>query len=165
MDSIRAGKLEDAAEMAEIFNHYVRTSTVIFSNRELSDNDMRQKLESLGVGTEFPFLVSVDNNGVLTGYCYAHRWMPDPVYGRSWELTMYLSHKHLGKGLGTRLLDRLIEECRKGGAHALITSITEGNAASEKMCVSAGFNLVGRLPEIGFKFGCYLNDVIYQKLL
>lgn len=161
---IRTGRPEDAAEMAAIFNHYVRTSTVIFSNKILTEEDMKHKIESLGVGSEFPFLVD-DENGELTGYCYAHRWMPDPVYGRSWELTMYLSHHHLGKGIGSRLLEKLIEKCREGGAHALIASITEGNVASEKMCISAGFNLVGRLPEIGYKFGQYLNDVIYQKLL
>lgn len=161
---IRTGRPEDAAEMAAIFNHYVKTSTVIFSNKILTEEDMKHKIESLGAGSEFPFLVD-EENGELTGYCYAHRWMPDPVYGRSWELTMYLSHRHLGKGIGSSLLKKLIEKCRESGAHALIASITEGNVASEKMCISAGFNLVGRLPEIGYKFGQYLNDVIYQKLL
>ena len=52
---IRTGRPEDAAEMAAIFNHYVKTSTVIFSNKALTEEDMKHKIESLGVGSEFPF--------------------------------------------------------------------------------------------------------------
>ena len=84
---IRTGRPEDAAEMAAIFNHYVKTSTAIFSNKILTEEDMKHKIESLGAGSEFPFLVD-EENGELTGYCYAHRWMPDPVYGRSWALAL-----------------------------------------------------------------------------
>lgn len=162
---IREGQIEDAAEMARIFNHYVRTSTVIFSNKELSEKDMKQKLGTLEVGLHFPFFVSVDEQGRVNGYCYAHRWMSDPVYDRSWELTMYLSKECLGQGIGTRLFRKLIETCRSTGAHVLVANITEGNVASEKMCLAEGFSLVGRMPEIGYKFGEYHTDVIYQKIL
>ncbi len=162
---IRKGNFDDAAEMARIFNHYVRTSTAIFSNKELTAEEMRRKLEILGVGTSFPFLVSVNDNGELTGYCYAHRWMPDPVYDHSWELTMYLSKDHLGNGLGSRMFKQLIDECIKGKAHVLVANITEGNTPSEKMCLAEGFREVGRMPEIGYKFGAYHTDVIYQKIL
>lgn len=162
---IRKGNYDDAAEMARIFNHYVRTSTAIFSNRELTAEEMRRKLESLGVGTVFPFLVSEAPDGTLTGYCYAHRWMPDPVYDRSWELTMYLSKDHLGQGIGSRMFRQLINDCRQRKAHVLVANVTEGNAPSEKMCMAEGFREVGRMPEIGFKFGAYHTDVIYQMIL
>lgn len=151
--------------MAEIFNHYVRTSTVIFSNRQLTADDMRSKLESLGAGSEFPFLVSEEEDGGISGYCYAHRWQPDPVYDRTWELTMYLDNRCTGRGTGTALINAIIDLCREGGAHALVAAVTEGNAACERMCVRAGFRLVGLMPEVGYKFGQYLNDAIYQKIL
>lgn len=162
---LRPGTLADAAQMADIFNHYVRTSTVIFSNTELSAEDMRRKLIDLEVGSKFPFIVSEESDGTISGYCYAHRWMPDAVYGRSWELTIYLSHIHRGKGIGSAMMQQMELLCRREGAHVLMASITEGNKACEQMCRRAGFDMVGRFPEIGFKFGEYLNDVIYQKIL
>ena len=72
--------------MARIFNHYVATSTVIFSNDILSAERMADKIRP--VCGRFPFFVSVDDaTGEVMGYCYAHLWQPDPVYGRTWETT------------------------------------------------------------------------------
>lgn len=161
---IRKGNLDDAAQMAEIYNHYVRTSTVIFSNIQLSAEDMRVKLKRLNVGSEFPFFVD-EADGHINGYCYAHLWHPDPVYGGTWELTMYLAPDSCGHGLGTRLMDALIEACRAGGAHSLISCVTGGNEPCEKMHIAAGFNVAGNLRGVGYKFGQRLDDVFYQLTL
>ena len=148
--------------MAAIFNHYVRTSPVIFSNRELSGEEMRRKLESLGAGSRFPFFVSENDKGEADGYCYAHLWQPDPVYAGTWEVTIYLSPETCGRGVGTALLWRLVEACRAGGAHTLMSCITVGNAASERIHEKHGFRLAGIVREAGFKFGEYYSDAIYQ---
>lgn len=164
MFSIRTGCMADAADMARIYDYYVAESEVIFSNRLLDAIEMRDKLERLGVGERFPFLIA-EAHGKVTGYAYAHLWQPDPVYGGTWELTMYLDHECRGMGIGTALMDRLVEECRKGGAHMLLSCVTQGNQACERMCARAGFKLAGVLPETGFKFGRYLNDALYYLLL
>lgn len=147
--------------MARIFNHYVRTSPVIFSNRTLSEDDMRDKLRRLGAGSEFPFLVA-EADGALAGYAYAHLWQPDPVYGRTWELTIYLAPQACGRGLGTRLLTALVEACRRRGAHTLLSCISQGNEPCERMHRRAGFGLAGVLTGVGYKFGRYYNDAFYQ---
>ena len=107
---IRKGTLDDVAEMAKIFNFYVATSTVIFSERQLSADEFAPKLD--GVVGEYPFYIAEDADGTMIGYCYAHRWMPDPVYGRSWEVTIYLNHNYLGKGFGRQLLKNVIDDSR-----------------------------------------------------
>lgn len=161
---IRRGNLDDAASMAEIYNHWVRTSPVIFSDIVLSAGDMRAKLVRLEAGTRFPFIVAEDH-GRVAGYAYAHHWQPDPVYDLTWELTMYLDLRARGAGLGSAMMARLLDECRHGGAHTLIACVTEGNAACEKMLVNAGFKVAGRLPQVGYKFGQYYTDVIYQLMM
>lgn len=159
---IRQGRIEDAARMAEIFNHYVRTSTVIFSNDVLSADDMGRRLESV-VG-RFPFLVW-EENGRVSGYCYVHFFHPDAVYSQTWELTEYLDHSVLGRGIGTRLLSETISLCREAGAHTLLSFITASNSQCEKMVGSLGFEKCGQIREAGYKFGEYLDDVIYQLIL
>ena len=161
---IREGKESDAAAMAEIYNHYVRTSPVIFSDRCLTAGEMADKLRRLGVGSRFPFLIAGEGGNVV-GYAYAHLWQPDPFYDRTWELTMYLDAQACGKGLGSRMLAMLIDECRRRGAHTLVSCVTEGNSACERMHDRAGFFLAGRMPEVGCKFGNYYADVIYQLML
>lgn len=150
--------------MARIFNHYVATSTVIFSNDILSADRMADKIRP--VCGRFPFYVSEDElTGEVTGYCYAHLWQPDPVYGRTWEITIYLAHDATGRGLGSALLGKVIEESRKAGAHVLISCITEGNTPCERMHLRAGFRLNGLFREVGYKFGQFLNDAIYTLTL
>lgn len=160
-DMIRNGNIDDAAAMARIFNHYVLTSTVIFSNRQLSETDMRSKIHALRLGVDFPFLVS-ENAEEVDGYCYAHLWQPDPVYGRTWEVTIYLAPDACGKGIGSQLLSTLIEMSREAGAHTLISCITAGNAPCERLHRRLGFTQAGCLKSVGYKFGQYLDDALYQ---
>ncbi len=150
--------------MAAIFNHYVRTSTVIFSERELSADDMARKISDLRLGSPFPFLIS-ETDGRVDGYCYAHLWQPDPVYGRTWEVTIYLSHDACGRGTGSALLGTLVEQCRAAGAHTLVSCITAGNTACERLHRRHGFIHAGTLTAVGYKFGRYLDDALYQLAL
>lgn len=162
----RAGRAaSDAAAMAEIFNYYVETSPVIFSNTVLTPEAMREKLDRLGAGSNYPFIVAAEE-GRVVGYAYAHAWMPDPVYGRCLETTIYLHRDCRGKGIGTGLLKRLVEACRRQtDAHVLVAMITGGNAASIHMAEKAGFRHVGTIHESGYKFGRYYDDLLYELLL
>lgn len=164
MLTLRPGTLSDAPKMAEIFNHWVRTSTVIFSNHELSADEMAKKLTPI-INGGFPFFVATDDNDMVMGYAYAHAYHPDPVYSGSWELTEYLSSNALGNKTGTRLFHALVDECKTRGAHVLISCITAGNEACERMNLSAGFTLSGIIPQAGYKFGLWLDDAIYTKIL
>lgn len=160
---IREGQPSDAVQMADIFNYYITSSDVIFSNRLRSPEDMLSLVQP-GFG-QYPFFVAEDPEGRLLGYCFAHRWMPDEVYARTLEITIYLRHDALGLGIGGRLLDRVIEGCRRIGTHRLVSFITEGNRPCEQLHLRAGFTLRGILPAVGYKFGRYLNDAIYLKEL
>lgn len=101
----------------------------------------------------------------MLGYCYAHKFHPDPVYAETWELTAYLDKNATGKGIGTKLLRFLIEQCRLAGAHTLVTFVTGGNEPCERMMASLGFVQTGIIRQSGHKFNQYLDDVIYQLLL
>lgn len=161
---IRNGKRSDAAGMAEVYNHYVRTSPVIFSNIVYDERMMEDKIDRLALIDNFPFLIA-ESEGKVVGYGYAHYWQPDPVYSQSWELTMYLSDEASGQGIGSEIIRRLVNESRSRGAHTLVAFVTEGNLPCERMLSKAGFSLIGVFKEVGYKFGNYLNDALYQLIL
>lgn len=154
----------DAAAMAGIFNYYVETSPVIFSNITHTAESMEAKLCSLGAGDRYPFIVA-EAGGTVVGYAYAHAWMPDPVYGRCLEATVYLDKDCRGMGMGSGLLERLISACRQTDAHVLVAMITGGNEASVRMALKAGFRHVGTVHESGYKFGRYYDDLLYELIL
>lgn len=161
---IRSGTVQDAAAMVCIYNHYVRTSPVIFSCQTLTVDEMKEKIDRLELGARFPFLVA-ESEGRIIGYAYSHLWMPDPVYARSWEVTIYLDKDSCGQGAGSALLSELVDRCREAGAHILVSWVTEGNIACERLHLRTGFTLTGRIPESGWKFGKYWNDCVYQLIL
>lgn len=162
MIRLRRGTIDDAAAMAKIFNYYVATSTVIFSNHQLSADEMADRLRS--IIDRYPFIVAESDEHV-TGYCFCHAWHPDPVYSRTWEITIYIDHQSTSQGIGSQLLNEIIREARLRNAHTLISCITAGNIACEKLHTNAGFRLNGLFPQVGFKFGTYLDDAIYQLIL
>ena len=163
MPMLRQGTLTDSAAMAEIFNHYVAESTVIFSNDILSADDMLRRMEP--VSGNYPWFVTQTDDGLLTGYCYAHPWHPNAVYGRTLEITIYIREGFTGRGYGRRLLGAVMEECRKEGYHVLISCITDGNESCERLHSAMGFTRAGVLPEVGYKFDRFLGDAIYYKIL
>lgn len=160
---IRAGNIADAASMADIFNYYIANSTAIFSNRIRTTEDMEAMITS--VVERFPFYVAVNDEGRLDGYCFAHPFMPDPVYGHTLEVTIYLRHSVTGQGIGRQLLGQVIDDCRVQAVHTLVSFITDGNEACERLHSSLGFSKVGVIREAGYKFGKFLGDAIYQLML
>ena len=104
---IREVRPDDAAQIAGIYNHYILETTISFETQPLSAEDMRIRIEE--ISSYFPYFVA-ENNGKLTGYCYAHPWKERAAYCKTLETTIYLASEAKGKGLGTRLMDRLIDE-------------------------------------------------------
>lgn len=59
----------------------------------------------------------------------------------------------------------LIGAARKNGRHAIIGGIDAANAGSIALHVQLGFRHVGTLPQVGFKFGRWLDLAFCQLLL
>ena len=70
-----------------------------------------------------------------------------------------------GRGIGGRLIPPLIEAARGQGLHALVAGIDAANEASIRLHASHGFERVAHFPEVGFKFGHWLDLVFMQRLL
>lgn len=159
---IRKVSLSDAAAIAAIYNEYVRHTTISFETDALSEADMRSRIAH--VSSSFPYLVN-EEEGRITGYCYAHPWKDRAAYAATWETTVYLHPLSKGRGIGTRLMQELIRQCREAGCHSLIACITADNAASCLFHERLGFSRVSHFPEVGRKFGQLLDVVDYQLLL
>ena len=60
---------------------------------------------------------------------------------------------------------RLIAEARRMDKHAMIGGIAAENAASIALHVRFGFVETARMPQVGFKFGRWLDLVFVQRIL
>lgn len=159
---IRPVKATDAAAIAAIYNEYVLHTDISFETEPLSEAAMRERIILLSA--RYPYLVA-EEDGHIIGYCYAHPWKEAAAYFRSWETTVYLHPQHLGRNIGTRLMQALINRCCAAGCHALIACITADNFASREFHRSLGFSPVSHFAEVGQKHGRLLDVVDYQLIL
>ncbi len=161
--TIRPVQLEDAGEITAIYNEYILHDTVTFETEPLREEEMRARIAE--ISARFPYFVC-EEAGEVVGYCYAHQWKSRAAYRHTIETTVYLSSRHTGKGIGTLLMQELIEACRhKGDYRALIACVTEDNVASDALHLKLGFKQVSRFEKVGLKFGRWLNIIDYELLL
>ncbi|MDR3276818.1 MAG: GNAT family N-acetyltransferase [Treponema sp.] len=151
----------DAAAIAEIYNYYITETVISFDEELTTAAEMEERIAR--ISAEYPWLV-LEEGGALLGYAYAHRWHERAAYRYTAEVSIYLRQGLEGRGLGTALMERLLEELRKTEIHALISCLTLPNEGSTALHEKFGFSQAGHYREVGSKFG-QLLDVGYWELI
>jgi len=110
----------------------------------------------------WPVLVAEDNGEVI-GYAAYGAFRPKAGYDATVEHSVYV--RDPGHGVGRALMMALIETAQAGGVHAMVCLVDDENTASIAFHEHLGFVTVGTLPEVGRKFGRWLNLVMQVKIL
>jgi phosphinothricin acetyltransferase len=113
----------------------------------------------------FPYLVAEDGGGAL-GYAYVSVYRPRSAYRFTVENSVYVRHDAVGRGIGRALLAALIARCERLEIHQIVAVIGDSaNHASIGLHAALGFEQVGLLPEVGFKFGRWVDSVLMQRAM
>jgi phosphinothricin acetyltransferase len=151
----------DLPAVARIYAHYVATSVVTFDETPPTLDDWRAKAAAVA-GAGLPFLVA-EVDGQVAGYAYLAQYRPRPAYRHTLEDSIYLAPGHTGKGLGGRLLGALVGRARETPARQLVAVIADtGDPSSTRLHERLGFRLAGRLCQVGFKFGRWIDTALFQ---
>lgn len=164
MALIRTATELDFPVITEIYAHYVRHGTATFEIEPPNRGEMeRRRSEILSQG--LPYLVA-ELQGRVVGYAYASRYRPRPAYRFTAEDSVYIHPDFVARGLGRRLLTRLIDSCTAAGCRQMVAVIGDsGNTASIRLHERLGFRTVGVLQNVGRKFGRWIDTVIMQRAL
>ncbi|HET6196328.1 MAG TPA: GNAT family N-acetyltransferase, partial [Acetobacteraceae bacterium] len=88
------------------------------------------------------------------------------AYKFSVEDSIYIAHDAVGQGVGKALLPVLIEHCTRLGKKQMVAVIGDSaQTPSIRLHASCGFEMVGTLKNIGFKFDRWLDSVLMQRAL
>lgn len=159
---IRPANDFDAQRIVEIYNPYIKETTITFEEEPVSASEIKQRIEKVQT-LGLPWICG-EVNGNLAGYAYATRWRERSAYRYTAESVIYLNKELAGQGHGSQLYTALIENLKHTGIHVVIGVIALPNPASIALHEKLGFKKVAHFTEVGFKFGNWL-DVGYWELM
>lgn len=158
---IRKSHASDAPFVAAIYNHYVTSSIVTFELEPVTDDEMRNRMDAIAIN--YPYLV-YEEEGTVLGYAYATQWKVRQAYQYTVESSVYLHPEAKGKGIGSKLYARLLDELKAMSIHAVIGGISLPNEASIALHEKFGFEKIGQFRQVGRKFDQWI-DVGYWELI
>ncbi|MFG1617138.1 GNAT family N-acetyltransferase [Nonomuraea wenchangensis] len=161
---IRPAVPADLAAVTAINAHYVANTVITFEETPPTVADWQARLADL-TARGFPFLVA-EVGGEVAGYAYAGPWRPKPAYRHTVEDSIYLAPGHSGRGLGGALLGALIDGATAAGLRRMIAVIADaGDDRSIALHRRHGFTEAGRLTEVGFKLGRWVDTTLMERPL
>ncbi|ULL14701.1 N-acetyltransferase [Paenibacillus sp. H1-7] len=115
-------------------------------------------------GTRYPVLVA-ELGGIVVGWASLNPYSDRLAYERTSELSLYIHHDFRGQGIGKKLMDQVLKAGKEAGLHTVLSRITEGNDSSIYIHREFGFDYIGVMREVGFKFDRMLDVILMQKML
>ena len=157
---IRLVNPEDGAAICSIYNYYVEKTVISFEETPIQTTEMEGRIRK--ISGKYPYFVW-EQEGEISGYAYANTWRERSAYKFAAELSIYVKDGLQGRGMGRKLMERLLEEVRKTDIHTLIAGITLPNERSIALHEKFGFKKTAHFEEVGYKFNKWL-DVGYWVL-
>ena len=155
---IRPAVPSDAAALHAIWTPVIRETTHIFHSTERS----KEEIAALTEGPD-PFLVW--DEGGVQGFARCFPFRAGNGYTATVEHTILLAPQAQGRGIGRALIDALARAAAEQGKHTMWGAISAENAGGIAFHEACGFTVHGRLPEVGRKFGRWLDLVLMGRRL
>lgn len=155
--TIRPATAADAPAIAAIWNHYIRETTVTFLPDEKSVEDVEKM-----IATD---VCLVADDGGVQGFARYFQFRRGRGYVHTVEHTVLLAAGTAGRGFGRGLMKALMAHAVEAGKHSMWAGVSGENSDGVAFHVALGFEEIARLPEVGFKFGRWIDLVLMQKRL
>jgi phosphinothricin acetyltransferase len=155
---VRDADPADLPRIAAIYDEQVRTAISTFDLEPRPMAYWEARLTSAEAGDH---LLVADAASAVVGYAYSSSYRPRPAYARTREVSVYLDASSRGHGLGRLLYDALLARLRADGVHQVLAVVALPNDASEALHRGCGFERVGLLPEVGWKFDRWIDTAVW----
>ncbi|MBP7928661.1 MAG: N-acetyltransferase [Acidimicrobiia bacterium] len=160
--AIRLCAEADASQLADLYNHYVTSSTVTF---DLEPRSLAEQVDWIRSHSGSHPAVVAHVGETVIGYSSLTPYRPRLAYTTSVEESIYVHKDWHGRGVGRLLMARILELADLYGYHTVIARVVGGHSASIALHESLGFAQIGTERQIGRKFGRWLDVVVLQYMV
>lgn len=162
MPVIRPAQHSDLAAITEIYNSAGVGTTASWALQPVTVEDRAAWFERL-LASDFPVLV-LEADGEVIGFASYGPFRPLAGYGHTVEHSLYVREGHRAAGGGRMLMNALLDYAQGRGVHVMVGVIDGGNEESIAFHSRLGFEETGRLPQVGRKFGRWLDAVFMTRV-
>ncbi|WP_306413900.1 GNAT family N-acetyltransferase [Chondromyces apiculatus] len=152
----------DLPAIAAIYGHHVLHGLGTFEEVPPGVEEMAARLAAVRE-KGLPWLV-MEREGVVVAFGYVGPFRLRSAYRYTGEDSVYVAPGEVGRGVGRKVLEALLERARARGLRQVLALIGDsGNEASIRLHAACGFEHAGKLPSVGFKHGRWV-DVVFMRL-
>ena len=160
---IRSGESGDLNRLVEIYNYYVTETHVTFDTEAFAIGARTQWFTQFAETGPYRLLVATADDDIL-GYATSTAFKPRAAYSTSVESTVYVDRDHHGRGIGTQLYVRLVDELvSEESVHRAYGGVALPNPGSVALHEKLGFARVASYHEVGYKFGKFWDVDWFEK--
>lgn len=151
---------QDAERIAGLWNQMIRDTQSTFTTVEKTNDDIAGTISA----RQGAFFVAQANDN-FAGFATFGPFRNGPGYSATAEHTILVTDGNQGAGVGRHLMKIAEEAARKSGHHVMVGAISHTNIGAQRFHQKMGYSEVGRMPQVGFKSGQWLDLVLMQKVL
>jgi len=160
-DGVRDAVAGDLPAITAIYAESVRNGTGTFELEAPDEAEMARRLAAV-TALGLPSLVA-EIDGVVAGYAYAAPFRTRAAYRFTVEDSIYIDPDYRGRGVGLALLRELIARCEPMGVRRMLGVIGDAeNLGSVALHAACGFEHIGAMKAVGWKFERWLDVVLMQ---
>lgn len=162
--TIRKAERKDIEALLEIYNYEVLHGVSTLDINAKTIEQWTEWYEKHNIKNH-PLIVCEDE-GKVVGYSTLSTYREKEAYASTVELSIYVHPEYRCKGIGSVLMDEIINMAKADETvHTVVSVITSGNAASERLHEKFGFIYSGTIKEVGMKFGRYVDISNYYLIV
>lgn len=158
---IRIATERDLPELTEIYNEAIEKTVATFDTEKKTIDQRKEWL--LHHSSKHPVWVYEKDGNVVAWSCLSE-WSDRCAYSGTVENSVYVLEKFQGQGIGKKLMRTLVAFAREQEFKTILARISDGNEASIRLHKNFGFETIGVMKQVGYKFDRWI-DVLMMQLL
>lgn len=147
-------------EVVDILNYYISSTTAAFRDKTVDYSHFDCSLDEDSVYRGYA--IKNGTNKVI-GFCTLEPFKHIKTFKSTAEVMYFIDKDCLGKGIGTKAIEKLEQDARLMGISKLVADVTDDNQISIGFHKKNGFKEYGRLRNCWKKFGKDLGVVYFEK--